>query len=67
MRFMMIVKSNAKSEAGILPDEKLLSDMGKYNDELVKAGVLLAGEGLQASSKGTRVRVSRLDCMAYHG
>ncbi|HMJ52920.1 MAG TPA: YciI family protein [Polyangiaceae bacterium] len=58
MRFMMIVKSNAKSEAGILPDEKLLSDMGKYNDELVKSGVLLAGEGLQASSKGARVRLS---------
>ena len=58
MRFMMIIKSNAKSEAGILPDEKLLSDMGKYNDELVKSGVLLAGEGLQASSKGARVRLS---------
>jgi hypothetical protein len=58
MRFMMIVKSNAKSEAGILPDEQVLSDMGKYNDELVKSGVLLAGEGLHATSKGTRVRVS---------
>jgi hypothetical protein len=58
MRFMMIVKTDAKSEAGILPDEKLLSDMGKYNDELVKSGVLLAAEGLQPSSKGARVRIS---------
>jgi hypothetical protein len=58
MRFMMIVKSNAKSEAGVLPDEKVLSAMGQYNDELVKANVMLAGEGLQASSKGARVRIS---------
>ena len=58
MRFMMIVKSNAKSEAGILPDEKTLSAMGKYNDELIEAGVMLAGEGLHASSKGVRVRIS---------
>jgi hypothetical protein len=53
---MVIVKANAKSEAGELPDEKSLAAMGKYNEELVKAGVMLAGEGLQASSKGARVR-----------
>ena len=58
MRFMVMVKSNEKSEAGVLPDEKLLSEMGKFNDEMIKAGVMLAGEGLQASSKGTRVRRS---------
>ena len=56
MRFMVIVKANKDSEAGILPDEKLLTEMGKYNEELAKAGVLLAGDGLQASSKGARVR-----------
>jgi hypothetical protein len=58
MRFMMIVKANAKSEAGILPDEKILAAMGRYNEELIEAGVLLAGEGLHSSSKGTRVRIS---------
>jgi hypothetical protein len=58
MRFMMLVKANKDSEAGILPDEKILSEMVKYNEELVKAGALLAAEGLQASSKGTRVRYS---------
>jgi len=58
MRFMVIVKATKDSEAGVLPDEKLLADMGKYNEELVKAGVMLAGEGLQASSKGARVRFS---------
>jgi hypothetical protein len=58
MRFMMIVKGNAKSEAGILPTEKELADMAKYNEELVKAGVMLAGEGLQATSKGARVQYS---------
>jgi len=51
MRFMVIVKASKDSEAGVLPDEKLLTAMGKYNEELAKAGVLLAGEGLQASSK----------------
>ena len=56
MRFMVLVKADKNSEAGTLPDEKLLRDMGNYNDELVKAGVLLAGEGLQPSSKGARVR-----------
>jgi hypothetical protein len=58
MRFMVIVKADKKSEAGVLPDEKLLAEMGKYNEELAKAGVMLAGEGLQPSSKGARVRFS---------
>jgi hypothetical protein len=58
MRFMVIVKANKESEAGVLPDEKLLADMGKYNEELVKAGVLLAADGLQPSSKGVRVTFS---------
>src|SRR5437016_7959318 len=56
MRFMVIVKADKKSEAGILPDQKLLAEMGKFNEELAKAGVMLAGEGLQASSKGARVK-----------
>jgi hypothetical protein len=56
MRFMVIVKANKDSEAGVLPDKKILEDMGKFNEELVKAGVMLAGEGLQSSSKGARVR-----------
>ena len=58
MRFMLIVKADKNSEAGIMPDRQLLEDMGKYNEELVKAGVLLAGEGLHPSSKGARVRFS---------
>src|SRR5438874_9023734 len=58
MRFMVMVKATKESEAGILPDQKLLADMGKFNEELVKAGVMLAGEGLQPSSKGARVRFS---------
>lgn len=58
MRFMVIVKADKSSEAGILPDQKLLAEMGQYNEELVKAGVLLAGEGLHPSSKGARVRFS---------
>jgi hypothetical protein len=58
MRFMVLVKADKDSEAGVLPDRKLLADMGKYNEELVKAGVMLAGEGLQPSSKGARVRFS---------
>ena len=58
MRFMVIVKADKSSEAGILPDQNLLAEMGKYNEELVKAGVLLAGEGLHPSSKGARVRFS---------
>lgn len=56
MRFMVIVKANKDSEAGVLPDEKILSEMGKFNEELVKAGVMLAGEGLHPSSKGARVK-----------
>src|ERR1051325_4177300 len=58
MRFMVLVKADKNSEAGVLPDEKLLTEMGKYNEELAKAGVLLAAEGLQPSSKGARVRFS---------
>jgi hypothetical protein len=58
MRFMVIVKANKDSEAGVLPDEKILTEMGKFNMELEKAGVLLAAEGLKESSKGVRVRFS---------
>jgi hypothetical protein len=58
MRFMVIVKASTDSEAGVMPDEKLLAAMGKFNEELAKAGVLLAGEGLHPSSKGARVRFS---------
>jgi hypothetical protein len=58
MRFMILVKANKDSEAGVLPSEELLVEMGKYNEELVKAGVMLAGEGLHPSSKGARVRFS---------
>ena len=58
MRFMIIVKASKDSEAGVMPSGKLLADMGKFNKELANAGVLLAGEGLQASSKGTRVKFS---------
>jgi hypothetical protein len=58
MRFMVLVKANKDSEAGVLPDKKLLTEMGKYNEELAKAGVMLAGEGLQPSSKGARVKFS---------
>ena len=56
MRFMVIVKADKDSEAGVMPSTELLAAMGKYNEELVKAGVLLAGEGLQPSSKGARVK-----------
>ena len=58
MRFMMIVKADKNSEAGILPDEKILADMAKFNEGMVKAGVMLAAEGLQASSKGARIHFS---------
>ena len=56
MRFMVMVKATEESEAGVMPSEELLTEMGKYNEELVKAGVMLAGEGLHPSSKGARVR-----------
>ena len=58
MRFMAIVKATKDSEAGVMPSEQMLADMAKYNEELVKAGVMLDGAGLQASSKGARVRFS---------
>jgi hypothetical protein len=58
MRFMVIVKANKDSEAGVLPNTKILTEMGKFNEELVKAGVMLAGEGLHPSSKGARIRFS---------
>ena len=58
MRVMVIVKASQNSEAGIMPSQQLLADMGKFNEELVKAGVMLAGDGLQPSSKGKRVRFS---------
>src|SRR5713101_8044900 len=59
MRFMVIVKANKESEAGDLPSEKMLAEMGKFNEELVKAGVMLAAEGLQSSSKGARVKFGK--------
>lgn len=58
MRFMVIVKASKNSEAGLMPDKKLLQDMGNFNQELIRAGVMLAGEGLHASSKGARVTFS---------
>src|SRR5215831_11330529 len=59
MRFMVLVKASKESEAGVLPDTKILTDMGKFNEELVNAGVMLAGEGLHPSSKGVRVKFER--------
>jgi len=59
MRVMVIIKANKESEAGVMPSKQLLTDMGQFNEELVKAGVMLAGEGLHPSSKGARVRFSR--------
>ena len=56
MRFMVIVPASKESEAGVLPDAKLLADMGKFNEEMIKAGVMLAGEGLQPTSKGARLK-----------
>jgi len=58
MRFMVMVKANEDSEAGVMPSEQLLTEMGKYNEELVKAGIMLAGDGLHPSSKGVRVKFS---------
>jgi hypothetical protein len=67
MRFMVIVKATKESEAGVMPSEKLLADMGRYNEELAKAGVMLAGEGLHPSSKGKRVRFSGKDRTVIDG
>ena len=61
MRFMVLVKADRDSEAGVMPSEQLLAEMGRFNEELVKAGVMQAGEGLQPSSKGARVRFSGQD------
>jgi hypothetical protein len=58
MRFMVMIKADKNTEAGVMPNEQLLAEMGKYNEELVKAGVMLAGEGLHPSSKGARVKFS---------
>jgi hypothetical protein len=59
MRFMVMVKATKQSEAGAMPDQKLLADMGRFNEELVKAGVMQAGEGLQPSSKGARMKFAK--------
>jgi hypothetical protein len=67
MKVMVLVKASKDSEAGVLPSEQLLAEMGKYNEELAKAGVLLAGEGLHPSSKGARVRFSGKDRVVTHG
>ena len=67
MRVMVIVKASKASEAGIMPSEQLLTEMGKYNEELVKAGILLAGEGLHPSSKGARVRFLGRERTVIHG
>jgi hypothetical protein len=67
MRFMVIVKADQDTEAGVLPSTELLAEMGKYNEELVKAGVMLAGEGLHPSSKGVRVRFSGDDRSVIDG
>ena len=67
MRFMVIIKADARSEAGVMPSQRLLTEMGKYNEELVKAGVMLAGEGLHPSSKGARVRFSGTDRSVVDG
>jgi len=67
VRFMMIVKASKESEAGVMPSEELLTAMGKYNEELAKAGALLAGEGLHPSSKGARVRFSGAERTVVNG
>jgi hypothetical protein len=67
MRFMVMVKATKDSEAGVLPTAQLLADMGRYNEELTKAGILLAGDGLKPSSKGARVRFSGKNRTAYDG
>ena len=67
MRFMVIVKATKDSEAGVMPSEKLLTDMGKYNEELARAGVMLTGDGLHPSSKGARVKFSGSNRTVTHG
>ncbi|HEX6076896.1 MAG TPA: YciI family protein [Micromonosporaceae bacterium] len=67
MRFMLLVKASPESEAGVMPSEELLTEMGRFNEELVNAGVLLAGEGLHPSSKGARVRFSGKDRTVIDG
>ena len=67
MRFMVLVKASKESEAGVLPDEKLLAAMGKFNEKLVKAKMLIAGEGLQPSSRGTRITFSRGRALVTEG
>jgi len=67
MRFMVLIKADHNSEAGVMPDQQLLADMGRYNEELVKADVMLAGEGLHPSSKGARVRFSGQDRKVIDG
>ena len=67
MRVMVIVKATKDSEAGVMPSEQMLTEMGKYNEELVKAGIILAGEGLHPSAKGARVRFSGADRSVVHG
>ena len=67
MRVMVLVKANKDSEAGVMPNEKMLTEMGKFNEELVKAGVMLAGEGLHPSSKGVRIRFDGAKRMVIDG
>lgn len=67
MRFMILIKADQNTEAGKMPSEKLLTEMGQFNEELVKAGVMLAGEGLQPSSKGARVKFSGSDRIVTDG
>ena len=67
MRFMILVKATRDSEAGLMPSEQLLTEMGRYNEELVKAGVMLAGEGLHPSARGARVRFSGKDRTVVDG
>ena len=67
MRFMVIVKADKDSEAGVMPSEKMLKDMGDYNEQLVKAGIMLAGEGLHPSSKGKRIRFKGKDRTVIDG
>jgi hypothetical protein len=67
MRFMVMVPASKESEAGVMPDQKLLAEMGKFNEEMVKAGVMLAGEGLQPTSKGARLKFSGVKTTVVDG